>query len=96
MLLSGVWASHCSGFSHFRAWALGVGTKQLQLWALERRLRSCGARAKWPHNMWDLPAPGIEPMTPALAGGFLTIRPLVKSLSCLLRNTVLQVLKAVP
>ena len=23
--------------------------------------------------MWDLPGPGLEPMTPALAGGFLTI-----------------------
>ena len=22
--------------------------------------------------MWDLPKPGIEPMSPALAGGFLT------------------------
>ena len=22
--------------------------------------------------MWDLPGPGIEPMSPALAGGFLT------------------------
>ena len=25
--------------------------------------------------MWDLPSPGIEPMTPALAGGFLTTEP---------------------
>ena len=23
-------------------------------------------------GMWDLPGPGIEPMPPALAGGFLT------------------------
>ena len=25
--------------------------------------------------MWDLPGPGLEPMSPALAGGFLTIAP---------------------
>ena len=24
--------------------------------------------------MWDLPGPGLEPMSPALAGGFLTLR----------------------
>jgi len=26
-------------------------------------------------GMWDLPGPGIEPMFPALSGGFLTTRP---------------------
>ena len=25
--------------------------------------------------MWDLPGPGIEPVSPALAGGFLTTEP---------------------
>ena len=25
--------------------------------------------------MWDLPGPGLEPMSPALAGGFLTSAP---------------------
>ena len=25
--------------------------------------------------MWDLPRPGLEPMSPALAGGFLTTAP---------------------
>ena len=30
--------------------------------------------------MWDLPGPGIEPVSPALAGGFLTTGPLGKSL----------------
>ena len=30
--------------------------------------------------MWDLPRPGIEPVFPALAGGFLTIAPPGKSL----------------
>ena len=26
-------------------------------------------------NMWDLPGPGLEPVSPALAGGFLTTAP---------------------
>ena len=25
--------------------------------------------------MWDLPGPGLEPVSPALAGGFLTTEP---------------------
>ena len=25
--------------------------------------------------MWDLPGPGIEPVSPALAGGFFTAKP---------------------
>ena len=29
--------------------------------------------------MWDLPGPGIEPVSPALAGGFLTTVPPGKS-----------------
>ena len=28
--------------------------------------------------MWDLPDPGTEPVSPALAGGFFTIEPLGK------------------
>ena len=33
--------------------------------ALENTLRSCGAWAQW-----DLPGPGMEPVSPALAGRF--------------------------
>ena len=29
--------------------------------------------------MWDLPGPGLEPVSPALAGGFLIIAPPGKS-----------------
>ena len=43
--------------------------------ALEPRLSSCGARAQLLCGMWDLPGPGLEPMSPALAGGFLTTVP---------------------
>ena len=34
--------------------------------------------------MWDLPGPGVEPASPALAGGFLTTEPPGKSLTPLL------------
>ena len=40
--------------------------------ALERSLRRCGAWAYLLHGIWNLPRPGIEPESPALAGGFLT------------------------
>ena len=40
-----------------------------------RRLSSCGARAQLLRGMWDLPRPGLEPVSPALAGGFSTAVP---------------------
>ena len=52
-------ASHCSGFSCCGAQALRC-----------KSFRSHGAWAQLPHGMWDLPGPGIEPVSPALAGGF--------------------------
>ena len=36
--------------------------------------------------MWDLLGPGFKPVSPALAGGFLTTAPPRKSLECLLRG----------
>ena len=44
-------------------------------WALERRLCSCGAQAQLLRGMWDLPGPGLKPVSPALAGRFLTTVP---------------------
>ena len=38
----------------------------------EHRPSSRGARASLPHSMQDFPGPGIEPMSPALVGGYLT------------------------
>ena len=35
--------------------------------------------------MWDFPGPGLEPMSPALAGGFLTTAPPGKSLLKILK-----------
>ena len=40
-----------------------------------RRLSSCGSRVQMLRGMWDLPRPGLEPMSPALAGGFSTTAP---------------------
>ena len=43
-----------------------------------RRLSSCGTRAQLLRGMWDLPRPGLEPVSPALAGRFSTTAPLGK------------------
>ena len=40
-----------------------------------RRLSSCGSRAQLLRGMWDLPRPGLEPVSPALAGGPSTTAP---------------------
>ena len=40
-----------------------------------RRLSDCGSRAQLLRGMWDLPRPGLEPMSPALAGRFSTTAP---------------------
>ena len=79
----GVWASHCGGFSCCGAQALGVqasvvATRRLSSCgsqAVEHRLSNCGARTSLLRSMWDLPGPGLEPVSPALAGGFLTTAP---------------------
>ena len=70
----GARASHCSGFSCCRAQALGTRASVV----VAHRLSSCGSWAQLRHGMWDLPGPGIEPVSPALAGRFLTSVPLGK------------------
>ena len=40
-----------------------------------RRLSSCGSRAELLRGMWDLPRPGLEPVSPALAGRLSTTAP---------------------
>ena len=40
-----------------------------------RRLSSCGSRAQLLCGMWDPPRPGLEPVSPALAGRFSTTAP---------------------
>ena len=40
-----------------------------------RRLSSCGSRAQLLRGMWDLPRPGLESVSPALAGGLSITAP---------------------
>ena len=40
-----------------------------------RRLSNCGSRAYLLRGMWDLPRPGLKPVSPALAGGLSTTAP---------------------
>ena len=40
-----------------------------------RRLSSCGSQAQLLRVMWDLPRPGLEPVSPALAGRLSTTAP---------------------
>ena len=40
-----------------------------------RRLSSCGSWAQLLCGMWDPPRPGLESVSPALAGGFSTTAP---------------------
>ena len=89
----GARASHCGGFSSWGAGLLGEQASVLVAqvlrsfgsWSLEHRLNSCGAWAQLLQGMWDLPGLGIEPISPALAGGFFLAqshegRPLTHSL----------------
>ena len=40
-----------------------------------RRLSCCGSRAQLLRSMWDPPRPGLEPVSPALAGRLSTTVP---------------------
>ena len=67
----GARTSHCSGFSCCRAQALGARASEVAAWGL----RSCGALAQLLRSMWELPGPGIEPVSPVLAGRLFTTEP---------------------
>ena len=76
-------AAHCGGLSRCGAWALGAqasavvarGLSSCGSRAPEHRLSSCGAGAQLLRGMWDPPRTGIEPVSPALTGGFPTTAP---------------------
>ena len=82
-LCCGARASHFSGFSCCGAWLQVRGLHYL--WhtgsvVVARGLQSagfssCGAWAQLLHGMWYLTGPGLEPVSPALAGGLLTTAP---------------------
>ena len=70
---TGVLLPHVGATLCCRAWALGAWPSLVVAHGLLLL-----------HSMWDLPRPGMEPVSPALAGRFLTIRTKKKFL---LKNT---------
>ena len=50
---------------------------------VDHRLHSCGAWAWIFPSLWDIRRPGIEPESPALAGGFFPAEPPGKSWFCI-------------
>ena len=78
---SGYCSLWCAGFLLqwlLLLWSTGsrhVGFSSCGSRALERRLSSCGTWTQLLRGMWDLPGPGLKPMSPALVGRFLTIVP---------------------
>ena len=80
ILHCGAQASHCGVFSCCGAQALGrTGLSSGGSPALGHKLNSCGAQTQLLHHVWDLPTPGIKPMPPVLASGFLSSVPPQKS-----------------
>ena len=69
-------SSRCAGL--FIIAASLVGEHRLQT----SRLSSCGSRAQLLRGMWDPPRPGLEPVSPALAGRFSTTAPPGKPVTC--------------
>ena len=71
----------CRGFSLQSTDSRGHRLQQLQhmsscgSWTLEHGLSSCGPWAQLFRVMWNLPGPGIEPVSSTLAGGFLSTVP---------------------
>ena len=71
----------CAGFSLrwlLLLWRTGsrrAGFSSCGSQALESRLSSCGARVLLLRGVWDLPGLGLEPVSPTLAGRFLTTAP---------------------
>ena len=59
-----------------------VAENRLQM----RRLSSCGLRAQPLRGMWDLPRPGLEPASPALAGRLSTTAPPGKPLKMFFKS----------
>ena len=93
----GVQASHCRVFSYSGAQAVGSqasvvvahGLSSCDSRALEHRLNNCGSWALLLCSMWNLPGPGIEPMSPALAGRLFTTELPGKSLNSFFKYFIL-------
>ena len=79
----GVEVSRCGDFSCYGAWLWGTWASVIVTGGLsncgflvpEYRVSSCGTQVWLLWGMWDLPRSGMEPMSPALVGGFFTTEP---------------------
>ena len=60
-----------------------------------RRLSNCGSRAQSLRGMWDPPRPGLEPVSPALAGRLSTTAPPGKPYTLVLKRLLLRYLKII-
>ena len=67
-------ASRGNGFFCFRAWTLGSsvaqGLNSCSMWALENGFSGCDSGVQLLQDMCNLPGPGIEWVSPTLAGEF--------------------------
>ena len=73
-------SSCCTGTS--LCWLLSLwstGSRLQDWWALEHQLSSCGTQAQLLLSKWNPARPGIEPMSPVLAGRLPTTGPPGKS-----------------
>ena len=68
-------------------WPLTVAASLVAEHRLQtRKLSSCGSRAQALRGMWDPPRPGLEPVSPALAGRFSTTAPPGKPLDTVFKG----------
>ena len=77
----GAWGSRCGGFYCCGGQALGMQASVVVAHWLQSSgsIHSCGTQTQLPRSMWNFLEPGIKPVSPALAGEFLTIGPPGKS-----------------
>ena len=79
-------SSQCAGLS--LSWPLTIAASLVAEHRLQtRRLSNCGSRAQLLCGMWDLPRPGPEPLSSALAGRFSTTAPPGKPLNLLFNDS---------
>ena len=75
----GAWVPHCGGFSCCGAQALGTWVSVAAACGLQSAGSAVAAHGLSFPSTWDLPGPGTEPVSPALAGRFLSTAPPGKS-----------------
>ena len=75
-LRCGAQASHCGDLLLQSTGSRCAGFSSCITRALKHAgFSSCGTQAQLLHGMWALPRPGIKPVSPTLAGGFLNTAP---------------------